>query len=784
MKLLTIILLSITPSFFFAQNATIQGIVKDINTNEPLIGANVLAGETGTVTDENGAYTLYLSPGKYKLEVSYVSYTKMIATIEVKANDNLTKNFSLEAEEILLQTTTVTSGRYEKPLGEVTVSLEVLKPNLLESNNTVNISSILEKVPGVSVIDGQANIRGGSGYSYGAGSRVLLLLDDIPILTADAGFPNWQDIPVENISQIEVVKGAASALYGSSALNGVINVRTAYAKAEPETKVATFYTAFFKPKNSELAWWDTPPYQIGTSVNHRRKIDKLDLVVGGLLSTNSGFIQDETQDVKRQGNYRDYGRFNANLRYRLNDRLSFGVNTIINQGNSKDFFFWKGIDDLFVGSIGTLTEGKQSRFNIDPFVTYFDKSGNRHKLLGRLYNIDNQFNNNQSTGSRLYYGEYQYQRNFEPIKLVTTAGLVGMSASSSAELYGNNEYRSSNAAAYLQLERKFFERLNISSGFRWERNTIFNSAFLNAFTAQEVPEQSVKEAKPVFRVGANYQAAAFTYLRASYGQGYRFPTIAEKFISTVITGGIQAVPNPELRSETGWSSEIGIKQGFRVSGFEGFIDVSAFWSEYQDMMEFNLAFNPRNFRLGFQSRNVGNTIVKGIDFTIAGRGALFGLPTTLLAGYVYIDPRFEEFDLSGKALTVNRLETASLAQLNAWSSSADFNILKYRFQHSATFDMESKIKNLSIGLAANYSSNMDAIDALIEFDDRIVPQARQFRDMHNNGFFILGARVGYNFTSKIKLSMVGNNLTNTEYAVRVGVINAPRNIALRLDMGF
>lgn len=245
MKLLTIILLSITPAFFFAQNATIQGIVKDINTNEPLIGANVLAGETGTVTDENGAYALYLSPGKYKLEVSYVSYTKMIATIEVKANDNLTKNFSLEVEEILLQTTTVTSGRYDKPLGEVTVSLEVLKPNLLESNNTVNISSILEKVPGVSVIDGQANIRGGSGYSYGAGSRVLLLLDDIPILTADAGFPNWQDIPVENISQIEVVKGAASALYGSSALNGVINVRTAYAKAEPETKVATFYTAFF-----------------------------------------------------------------------------------------------------------------------------------------------------------------------------------------------------------------------------------------------------------------------------------------------------------------------------------------------------------------------------------------------------------------------------------------------------------------------------------------------------------------------------------------------------------
>jgi Outer membrane receptor for ferrienterochelin and colicins len=63
---------------------------------------------------------------------------------------------------------------------------------------------------------------------------VLLLLDDIPVLQPDAGTPNWDDLPVENIAQIEVIKGAASALYGSSAMNGIVNVRTAYAGSEPE----------------------------------------------------------------------------------------------------------------------------------------------------------------------------------------------------------------------------------------------------------------------------------------------------------------------------------------------------------------------------------------------------------------------------------------------------------------------------------------------------------------------------------------------------------------------
>ncbi|MDV7393749.1 Plug domain-containing protein, partial [Arthrospira platensis SPKY1] len=125
-------------------------------------------------------------------------------------------------EATILQTATVTSGKFEKSLGEVTVSLEVIKPQLIESVNTVSLDQVLEKVPGVNIIDGQANIRGGSGFSYGAGSRVLLLVDDIPMLQADAGFPNWNDLPVENIEQIEVVKGAASALYGSSALNGII----------------------------------------------------------------------------------------------------------------------------------------------------------------------------------------------------------------------------------------------------------------------------------------------------------------------------------------------------------------------------------------------------------------------------------------------------------------------------------------------------------------------------------------------------------------------------------
>ena len=73
----------------------------------------------------------------------------------------------------------------------------------------------------------------------------------MPIVQSDAGFPNWGSIPVENIGQIEIIKGAASALYGSAAMNGIINIRTAYPTSKPVTKISFFTTQFGQPKKEK-----------------------------------------------------------------------------------------------------------------------------------------------------------------------------------------------------------------------------------------------------------------------------------------------------------------------------------------------------------------------------------------------------------------------------------------------------------------------------------------------------------------------------------------------------
>ena len=124
-----------------------------------------------------------------------------------------------------------------------------------------------------------------------------------------------------------------------------------------------------------------------------------------------------------------------------------------------------------------------------------------------------------------------------------TSGVVNMVALSRAELYsggssdGNNT--AANRAAYIQVDQSLGERFKLAGGARYEHFSVNGTG----------------AGKPVFRLGANYQVAEATFIRSSFGQGFRFPTIAERYIRTGL-GALQIYPNEELRPEFSWSAEV------------------------------------------------------------------------------------------------------------------------------------------------------------------------------------------------------------------------------------
>ena len=393
---LTALLLS---SSLISQTAMLRGEVTDMDTGDPLIGATLINGEYYTTTEIDGTYELEIVDGQNNIFVSYIGYGDFPLSVIGDGKDQ-ELDVRIGQTNTILEQATITGSRYEKSLGKSPVAINVIKPELVESTNTTIITSLLDKVPGVQIVDGQANIRGGSGFSYGAGSRVLLLIDDVPAFQSDAGRPLWDDIPVENIAQIEVLKGASSAIYGSAALNGIINIRTGYAKSEPETKASAAYTFFMSPKDAGKQWWDSAPYRYNLSLTHKQKFKKLDVVAAAFY--------EESEDFYR-GKYKDRYRLSTNLKYRFSERLSLAVNAMYNYKDDSNFLLWDNArDGAYIGWENGFIQGVSKRFYVDPQLTFYDNKLNKHKLTTRYYWINNGSTTNQSTNSNNIFAEYQY----------------------------------------------------------------------------------------------------------------------------------------------------------------------------------------------------------------------------------------------------------------------------------------------------------------------------------------------------------------------------------------
>jgi outer membrane receptor protein involved in Fe transport len=723
---------------------------------EPLIAASLQCGEFFTVTNEQGSYSL----NKDVLDSKWVTITYIGFADKRISIDQLVKapNIILEEEGSVLETMTITTSRYQKRLSETAVSVEVLKPNLIAAVNTVDIDDALDKVSGVQMINGQANIRGGSGFSYGAGSRVMLLIDDIPALQVDAGFTNWGDIPVENIGQVEIVKGAASSLYGSAALNGIINIRTGEAGLEPVTKISAAYQQFMDPSDLEKKWWgDTIRYESNLSVLHKRKIGKLDFV-GSLFHTKL--------ESYNQFTFKNRTRASVKLKHHTTDRLTFSLNGIFNHGDNGDFFLWlngeQGALKPFPGS-----QAKQDNFRmyIDPSVHYTDAKNNRHKLLARYHYIDNQNSGNQSNASKTLYGEYQFARSFESLDLDLTAGVVGSNTTTSAELFGDTTFTTRTFATYVQGDKQFGPHFSLSGGLRYEYNLQLTPENFNDIN---VPNGEISDGRSVARLGARYSFNEYSAIRASWGQGYRFPTVTERFVSTVF-GGFQISPNPVLNAESGWTAELGYKQGVKLGPFKGYVDAAFFTSEYREMMEFLFVLS--NF--SFTSTNVGDTKINGMEYSIFGSVDIGEAALQLFGGYTFIDPYYKNFEDS--------------EQLRS-NLSTDQNVLKYRVQHSFKMDAQLDYGRYSLGYAINYASHMVNIDRVLERIELTIPPIDllglgEYRAENNRGFTRIDLRASVRIR-KLKLSVLINNALNEEYMIRPALMEAPRSIAARVDFEF
>ncbi|MBK7966735.1 MAG: TonB-dependent receptor [Bacteroidetes bacterium] len=485
----------------------------------------------------------------------------------------------------------------------------------------------------------------------------------------------------------------------------------------------------------------------GAHFAHRQKFKNLSVVLGAHVYEDEGYRQGETE--KRI-------RANTNLRYSIEKikGLTVGLAANVQQSKGGTFLIWK--DDttgayLPLGGVGlpgsTLSEYTSERITIDPYVIY-NPGEWICKIKMRYFYTKNINNTNQGAKSNLYYIEYLAQRKLNE-QINISLGSTFNNTDVSGDLY--KKQKVVKMLHYVQSDGTF-GKLNISLGGRIEYGIISGSPF---------------DPQYLFRTGVSYQVWNGGFIRSSYGQGFRFPSIAEKFIRTQV-GSIVIYPNDSLEIERGWSAELGLKQVIQLKSWRGLADVSYFITEFSDMMEFT--FGPWGkpgvdplFGLGFKSVNIGNARISGFEINLAGEGKIGSVSQTILAGYTWIDP----------------IQTDFLASRDTARNSSKENILKYRFRNLFKFDCETSYKKLSIGISGRYYTNIENIDAAFEGS---IPGVKSYRAAQPKDNWIFDARIGWQIIKILRCNFIVKNVFNEEFMTRPADLQAPRTYSISLNM--
>ncbi len=754
------ILLFLTFSGVAQNTFTYQGKVIAIGSAEqPLIGVHFVDNEQDrivAISDENGDFNFISSANV--LTVKHLGFRDQV----VKPQMNMI--IRMEEDSDLLNTIVVSENRRQSQLKNSTVSLEIIKPDLIESTSPTNLEQSIGRINGVQVVDNQPTIRSGSGWSYGVGSRVQVLVNGMPLLSGDAGQPLWTFVPTEGVEGIEIIKGASSVIYGSSALNGVINIKTRIPKEEPFTRFTISSGLYSNPQRASLNYNGSDKNTISNfSYFHSGIHDGRSITFGinGLL--DEGY---------KMSDYDNRIRSNFGIRKKLDDKdVIVGVNASAQYGKSGSFLLWESWQMGYTALDSDITDTRAIRFNLDPYIKW--KTGNfNHSVNTRYLRVDNSIDNNdpsvdQTNKSNLVYGEYRSSYQLPKKKFNATGGIVTIASETNSPLF-DGAHSTSNLAGYVQLDKKW-TRLLLSGGARYE--------FYNL--------DGRTEGKPVFRSGINYQAHDFTFLRFSYGEGYRFPSIAESFITTNV-GPVSIFPNAELKSETGTNVEFGIKQGFKVKSVMFLLDAAAYEMTFTNMMEFTFGqWGPfvdfSNTGAGFITVNTGRTKINGYEATLSFQNEGKVVDIQGFIGYTLSNTEALEPD----KIIATDIQNTELS-FNNTSSNPESRELKYRPRHQFNADVMVKYKKLSLGAGLAYQSAINNIDtAFVSFPvSFIVPGIQTSLDLNQTTYLLANVRLSYKYSKSLNMSIITSNIANREYVIRPGDLGPPRSVRFQISYTF
>jgi len=496
----------------FAQATIIEGIVTGVD-GKPLEDSYVTipAKNITTLTDRNGKFQLKgILTGVQTIRVSYSGYKtneKQILLIEGQKNS---VEFVLELAVIDLNAIVVTATRSGRPLKNVPIHTQVVYGADLQKTDAISLSdALIGNFPGIDSKNLSAGSGGSSLQMNGFGNQYILILVDGERLNPGDTKENvdLSRINTERIERIEIVRGASSALYGSDAIGGVINIIT---KKNTKTCEGSIGTRF-------------------SDYGEQRHFVDLGLKSGGLTSRTSVIYNKlDGWDI----NPEEAGKtVEATKNYSIDQVLGYQFSDRFNM--KSDFNYFRRVD---TNTTPLLPDRRYEDYNYRLTGNY--KLSDHHQLGGVWY-TDHYLSYNLDVPA---VGDVtkHYDKTFSTARLQDNITISSKNSLVAGIEYNNDELFSANGLTNGQKAQALI---------LFAENVWDISPKLTAVAGGRMTFHSEYHANATWQLAMNYRPGEFN-LRGSFGRGFRAPTLKELYMDFNVPGApIKIIGNPNLKPE-------------------------------------------------------------------------------------------------------------------------------------------------------------------------------------------------------------------------------------------
>jgi len=705
-------------------SGSIAGAVRDAENGEPLPMATIrLRGEPYSgMADKYGVFSLNNLPtGRYALIVSYLGYQDLVLeNVDVQTGLQARVEAAMQPVALPVNEVVVTAGLRSQAIKMTPASIGVVTAKQLQERLVTTFDQAFDDMPGVVVTrSGGANvqafsIRGASEVAGGGiGNRVLLLLDGRPALSPESGGALWNLVPLGSIERIEVLRGAYSSLYGSSAMGGVVNVITRKPDAIPQTRLHLNYGAY--DRASQTGGYSRYNDFHTAEFSHSRSLGKFSYLVDAGWKSDDGHKEKsgfELLNLYAKVNWEITPKHSLTLSANANRMYSDAPATWLSNKQAysvadfkkddyqdrreynADLFFKAMPNDRLNYSTRLYHYRNDSRFSFDGDPGNDSTNVNFGKQIVREYSVRTWRLGNVSQMD-LMLGDHHH--------LVAGTDLRWDYVLGTPDTFLYGEHRALGTGIFVQDEFSMWKNLTVTAGIRYDHYQIFGQ---------------VRESNVSPKLALLYQAKPNFSLRMLLAQAFRDPPIAERFIKFEQGGGLRFLPNPALRPERlTLSAELGAKATLTPGGT---LDVAFFYNRYQDLISFQQRSNPLEPLL-YQVVNLKEALMQGVElsYTHQWRDRL-----TLHISYTFLDAR----DIS--AGRVN-------------------NALAYKVRHTLGASATARHRRFTLNLNARYRSRIEEVF--------IYPGSEP------DAVLVANAKLAYTFSGRHTCYFAMNNAGDAQY---------------------